>query len=403
MTEGNLVKWLKQVGDCVARGDVLAEVETDKATMEVEAVDEGVLVEILVAAGTSNVGVNEPIATLEAAGEKAIALTARSSIGSRPHGKEPPPVKQAEVVRLPQSPGHKPNIAAVRPSSAGNRIFISPLARRTAGQSNVGIDLLRGSGPRGRIVVADVIAEISNRPAGMERDVIAAGERFSVVRPTSMRQAIASRVSEAKRSIPHFYLTIDCNVDTLLELRRKLNDHPDNRRKVSITDFIIRASALALKNVPEANACWSDGEIHRWNTVDIAVAVALEDGLITPIVSGAENRSVDQIAAEMMRLTSAAKLGQLRSEEFKGGSFSISNLGMYGIRHFEAIVNPPHAAILAVGACERRPVVIDDQISIATIMSCTLSADHRIIDGAGGAILLGEFKKLIENPLALIR
>lgn len=405
MTEGNLVKWSKTVGDHVARGDVLAEVETDKATMEVEAVDEGVLSEILVAAGTDSVAVNTPIATLEATDEKGVAVVnSFSAIEPRSHSMESSAAKRKQVSLRPQISTSIPHKTAMPgPCETAKRISISPLARRTARQSNVAIDTLQGSGPRGRIVVADVIAAISDAQPATERKVAVASERFSVVKLSNMRQAIAARVSEAKRSIPHFYLTIDCDVDLLLELRAKLNSLPDSNQKASITDFIIRASALALKNVPEANACWSDGEIQRWNTVDIAVAVALEDGLVTPIVREAENKSVSQISLEMARLTSAAKQGQLKPAQFQGGSFSISNLGMYGVRHFEAIVNPPHAAILAVGACGRRPIVVDDRVSIATMMSCTLSADHRIIDGAVGAALLAEFKKLIENPLALLR
>jgi len=403
MTEGNLVRWIKKVGDRVTRGDILAEVETDKATMEVEAADEGVLAEILVAEGTNSIAINTPIATLDVAdGKSTESADALSAIEHNPHHERSPP-KRIEAPR--QTSKSAPATAVARRLlESGNRISISPLARRTAARSKVEVAGLRGSGPQGRIVVADVIAAISRGSFEMQRGVATADDpRFSVVKPSNIRRAIAARLSDAKRNIPHFYLTVDCNVDSLLELRTRLNDLSGSKQKASITDFIIRASALALKITPEANACWSNGEIHRWNTVDIAVAVALEDGLIAPIVRAAEKRSVDQIAAEMARLASAAKQGLLKTEELQGGSFSISNLGMYGIRQFEAIVNPPHAAILAVAACERRPVIVDDRISIATMMTCTLSADHRILDGASGAVLLREFKTLIENPLALMR
>lgn len=398
MVEGNLTRWLKKVGDQVARGEVIAEVETDKATMEIEATEEGILSEILVLEGTSNVKVNAPIATLGGSGQAEPPLPAPSVVPAnvaRP---------QAAVDPVPSALSRSPaprSVAANKPSGTQRRIAISPLARRKALEFGVEIDGLRGSGPRGRIVLVDVVG-VAQKIAARSGSEPGRGGGFTAIKPSNMRSTIAMRVTGAKQTIPHFYLTIDCNVDAALDLRRTLNSLPDAARRLSITDLVIRASALALKKVPDANSSWYDGEIRQWDTADIAIAVALESGLITPIVRQAESKSVTEISAEMERLVSAAKTGQLRPEEFQGGTFSISNLGMYGISQFEAIINPPHAAILAVGACERRPIVKGDDVAIATMMTCTFSGDHRVIDGAGGALFLSEFRKFIESPLTLM-
>jgi pyruvate dehydrogenase E2 component (dihydrolipoamide acetyltransferase) len=402
MTEGNLAKWHKRMGDRVELGDILADVETDKATMEVEAVAAGTLGQILVPEGSQGVKINQPIAILLSAGESLSDIVGQPVSIKAPaddrHGGVAIPRKEKQIAQ-----SLRPIISAAAPRQAGERIMISPLARRLAQQGQLNISGIRGSGPGGRIVRADVLAALAESERHHDRSSTSANSgSFTVSKVSNMRRIIAARVSEAKRSVPHFYLTIDCRIEALLDLRRELNALPNASYKISVTDLIIRASAIALTKVPQANASWKDDEILQWNSVDIAVAVALDDGLITPIVRQANEKTVAQISTEMTRLAADARSGRLKPEEFQGGTFSISNLGMYGVRQFDAIINAPHAAILAVGIGERRPIVVGEQLVIGTVMTCTLSADHRIIDGALGAALLSEFKKLIEQPLGLI-
>ncbi len=421
MTEGKLAKWLKKEGDSVVSGDVVAEIETDKATMEVEAVDEGVLGRILVAEGTEGVAVNAPIAILLVDGETAsdikVASTAKAT--SKPAAA---PATIAPVVSTPAAPSRA--MAAPTVASSG-RLFVSPLAKRMAEQAGLDLSGVQGSGPGGRIVKSDVEAAIRGgvRPAAamaaaapLAAAPAIASAPMPVVKPaagigyreqphTSMRKVIAQRLSEAKRNIPHFYLSMDCRIDALLKLRKDLNARaPEGKGgyKLSVNDFIVRAAALAMRQVPAVNASWSEQAILLYDDIDIAVAVATPGGLITPIVRQADNKGLAQIANEIKDLATRARDGKLAPHEFQGGSFTISNLGMYGVTNFSAIINPPQSVILAVGAGEQRPVVTDGALAIATVMICTLSVDHRSVDGALGAEYLAAFRKLIEEPLTML-
>jgi pyruvate dehydrogenase E2 component (dihydrolipoamide acetyltransferase) len=429
MTEGGIAKWVKKEGEAVKSGDVLAEIETDKATMEVEAVDEGTLGKIVVPEGTQGVKVNQVIALLLEEGEDASALAAagagKSSAKPAPPAPTAPPQEPSPRVEAPSV-----KEAAPQPATNGHdrqRAFASPLARRMAEQAGLALGQLRGSGPQGRIVKADVEAALAKgappRPVapppttapvapavarapapGLNKDQVAAlagNAPFVEIPHSGMRRTIARRLTESKQTVPHFYLTLDCEIDELLRIRAALNGRAE-KYKLSINDFVIRASALALRKVPAANASWSEDAILRWQTVDIAVAVALEDGLITPIIKGADQKGLAEISAEMRDLAARARAGKLKLEEFQGGTFSVSNLGMYGIKDFAAVINPPHGCILAVGAGEQRPVVKQGALAVATVMSCTLSVDHRAVDGAVGAQFLAEFKKLVEDPLTML-
>jgi pyruvate dehydrogenase E2 component (dihydrolipoamide acetyltransferase) len=425
MTEGNLAKWHKKEGDSVKAGDVLAEIETDKATMEFEAADEGILGRILVPEGAQGVKVNQPIALILEEGEDRAALDQA----------KPAPAAGAPPVAKPEAPKTAPEPAPAVPAprtnghgDGGGRIFASPLARRMAEQAGIDLARLTGSGPHGRIVKADIDAVLAKAaapravapaavparapaPAGAplplssprfrkEQVVALAGNPpFTELPHSNMRRIVAKRMAEAKATIPHFYLTIDCEIDALLRMRKEINAASD--AKVSVNDFVIKAAALALKQVPAANASWSDDAILRWESADIAVAVALEDGLITPIVKGAERKGLGVIAAEMKDFAARARAGKLKLSEFQGGTFSISNLGMYGVKDFAAVINPPHGCILAVGAGEERPVARNGQLAVASVMSCTLACDHRVVDGAVGAQWLQHFKKIIEAPAML--
>ena len=423
MTEGNLAKWLKKEGDEVHSGDVLAEIETDKATMEVEAVDEGTIGKILVPEGAQGIKVNAPIALLLGEGEEASALANLAppppAMPSRQEQESPPP---PDVTSEPASPA----ASALSRERGDGRIFASPLARRMAQHAGIDLAAIRGSGPQGRIVKADIDAALSAArgapaapatarpaapaplvpPAGpvlsKERVAALAGNPPYTERPlNAMRRVIARRLTESKQTVPHFYLTIDCEIDALLKIRAELNSKSEAYR-ISVNDFVIRAAALALRRVPAANASWSEDAILLWDRVDIAVAVALDDGLITPIVKAADHKGLAAIANETKDLVERARAGKLKLEEFQGGTFSISNLGMYGVRDFAAVINPPHGGILAVGAGEQRPVVNDGALAIATVMSCTLSCDHRAVDGAVGAQFLAAFKRLVEDPLTML-
>jgi pyruvate dehydrogenase E2 component (dihydrolipoamide acetyltransferase) len=418
MTEGNVTKWLKREGEEVHSGDVLAEIETDKATMEFEAVDDGRLGKILVPDGAQGIKVNQPIALLLGEGEDASALekldvSAPQTVTAPP---EQPPAKARSAPEAPPAPAR-----------GNGRIFASPLARRMAQQAGLDLAAITGSGPQGRVVKADIEAALSadrgapaiTRPVvqpqpaplaapaaapalSKERVLALAGNPPYTERPlTAMRRVIARRLTESKQTVPHFYLTVDCEIDELLKFRAELNGKSDAYR-ISVNDFVIRAAALALRQVPAANASWSDEAILQWDTVDIAVAVALEDGLITPIVKSADRKGLATIANETKDLAARARAGKLKLEEFQGGTFSISNLGMFGVRDFAAVINPPQGGILAVGAGEQRPVVKNGALAIATVMSCTLSCDHRAVDGAVGAQFLGAFKKLVEDPLTML-
>ena len=417
MTEGNLAKWLKNEGDAIKAGDVIAEIETDKATMEVEAVDEGTLGKILVPAGTEGVAVNAPIALLLEEGEDQSALD----------GGAPAPAPKANGEAKPAAPESAPAPSAQAPAAAaadlGERVAASPLARRMAAQAGIDLKSVQGSGPHGRIVKSDIEAALKGGPrpaAAPQAKTEAAPAAAAAPAPApaapaapptavydeiplnNMRKVIARRLTEAKQTIPHFYLTIDCELDALLAMRAQLNGREGADYKLSVNDFVIKAVALSMRKVPGVNAAWGGDRIFQFKDVDVSVAVAIDGGLITPIVRKADQKGLSTISNEMKDLAKRAKDGKLKPEEFQGGGFSISNLGMYGIKDFLAVINPPQACILAVGAGERRPVVKGDEIKIATVMAVSLSTDHRVVDGALGAVFLQEFKRLVEDPLALL-
>jgi pyruvate dehydrogenase E2 component (dihydrolipoamide acetyltransferase) len=422
MTEGNLVAWHKQEGDTISPGEVIAEIETDKATMEVEAVDEGKLGKILISAGTEGVAVNTTIGVLLEDGETLEGLREDPDV-LKPE--VPKPLLSNKLETPLGTDNVKDIIEDVSESSVEtlggpaihlnktDRVFSSPLARRMAEQAGIDISTVKGSGPNGRIIKDDIDfilkqgvsddVEILAKQLSSEVTVSTevAGPVYEANLNTPMRKVIARRLTESKQTAPHFYMVADCEIDTLLETRSQLNEKIENG-KISVNDLIIRASALALKLVPMANASWTEEETRVYRNVDISVAVAIDGGLITPIVKDAGNKGLKVISEEMKDLAERAKSGKLMPEEYQGGTFSISNLGMYGVKEFSAVINPPQGAILAVGMGEKRPVVKDNALSIATIMTCTLSVDHRVVDGAVGAQFLSAFKKLIEDPLRML-
>ncbi|NBT84906.1 MAG: pyruvate dehydrogenase complex dihydrolipoamide acetyltransferase [Alphaproteobacteria bacterium] len=392
MTEGNLVKWHKKEGDVIKAGQVLAEIETDKATMEVEAVDEGILAKILVAEGTDDVKVNQLIALILEEGEDASSLDNLKT-----------PVLAAAPVTKPVTETIAPEIekaAASVHEHEGGRVFITPLAKRIAEQNHVDSRTIMGSGPNGRIVKADVEKALNG---GLDRAAVPALSLggYTDIKLNGMRKVIAKRLTESKQTVPHFYLSVDCELDTLMDFRRQLNNRPSASYKLSVNDFVIRACALALKEVPEANVTWHETYVRQYNNADISVAVAVDGGLVTPVIRACEQKSVAELSSEMKSLATRARAGKLMPEEYQGGNFSLSNLGMYGVKSFAAIINPPQACILAVGVGEERAIVKNGQIVVATVMNCTLSVDHRAVDGAIGARFLAAFKSLIENPLGL--
>lgn len=411
MSEGTLARWLKNEGDTVKSGDVIAEIETDKATMEFEAVDEGTIGKILIAAGSAGVKVNTPIAILLEEGEDASAITAAP--------KAAPVAAAATVAAAPAAVAAAAPVVAAPAAPAGGRVFASPLAKRLAAEAGLDLKAVQGSGPYGRVVKADVEAAVKGGVKAAPAPAVAAAAApapkaaaapaaanpfepaYEEIPNSSIRKVIARRLTEAKQTVPHFYLTIDCEVDALLKVRAELNGRSD-AYKLSVNDFVIRAVALALKKVPAANASWGEEAIKRYIDVDVSVAVATPNGLITPIVRHADHKGLAAISNEMKELAGKAKDGKLKPEEFQGGGFTISNLGMFGIKEFAAIINPPQGCILAVGAGEQRPVVKNGALAIATVMSCTLSVDHRVVDGAVGAEFLAAFKKLIEDPLSML-
>ncbi len=429
MTEGTLARWLKKEGDTVKAGDVIAEIETDKATMEVEAVDEGVLGKILVADGTEHVKVNDPIAVLVDAGEAvptAAAPAAAAPVAAAPVA-APVAAPAAAVAPAPvATPAAPAPVAApaAAPAASGERVFASPLARRMASQAGIELAAVKGSGPNGRIVRADIEAAQKGQPAAAPAPVApvaapapaaapAPVRAASIAQPhklvphTSIRKVIARRLTEAKSTIPHFYVSMDIDVGELVSLMDKLNakspprEHPD-WYFITINDLIIKASALTLRRLPATNAAWTDDGMAVFEDVDISVAVSIPDGLITPIVKRADQKGLLTISREMKDLATRARAGKLKPDEFQGGGFSISNMGMFGVTQFNAIINPPQAAILAVGAASKRAVVRDDQLAIATVMTCTLSVDHRVVDGALGASWMKTFKQILEDPLSLM-
>ena len=388
MTEGNLVKWHKAEGDIIKAGHVLAEIETDKATMEIEAVEEGILGRILIQAGTENVKVNALIGLILEDGEEKSALDSFKA-----------PEAISIIATTKTEISVEVEVPTAKSSTSEERLFATPLARRIATQKGIDLHDVDGSGPRGRIVKADIENFTVTSTCAPKHTAAA----YIDLPMNNMRKTIAKRLTESKQTIPHFYLTIDCDIDKLLALRGEINALPKATQKLSVNDFIIRACSLALHEVPEANATFHDTFVRQYSTVDIAVAVAIDGGLVTPVIRSAEQKPVSVLSTEMKSLAERARAGKLKPEEYQGGGFTLSNLGMFGIKHFGAIINPPQASILAVGAGEPRAVVKDGQLAIATMMSCTLSVDHRAIDGAVGSRFLAAFKELIENPLCLFR
>ncbi len=469
MTEGNLAKWLIGEGDAIRAGDAIAEIETDKATMEVEAVDDGILGKILVPDGTEGVAVNQVIGIVLEDGEDASAIdaiatdespapAAASAAPTAPAAPSPAPSPIGDVRVTPLArrvaqqmsvdlasvtatgpggvitlgdveaaaggatksiPPVSTSVSTPVSTGGGDRIFASPLARRMASQAGLDLSAISGSGPDGRIVKSDIDAAQASGTAPAASAPVAAPIAAPVAAATStpapaasaedqdvklstMRRVIAGRMIESKTQVPHFYLTMDCEIDELLKIRSRLNKQaePD---KISVNDFVIRACGLALREVPEANVSWlGDGMMRQFGAVDISVAVAIDGGLITPIVRNVDQKGFVAISREMKDLAARARDGKLMPEEYQGGSFSISNLGMFGVKQFDAVINPPQACILAVGAGEQRPVVRDGEIVVATVMSCTLSVDHRVVDGAIGARLLAAIKRFIEFPPAML-
>ena len=422
MEEGTLAKWLVKEGDSVSSGDLLAEIETDKATMEFEAVDEGIIGKILVAEGSEHVAVNTAIAILIEEGE---TLLDSATAAPQPAVQATPEPTSNASASVPQnSPASQSTVQA----TAGARVFATPLARRLAADKGIDLSTIAGTGPNGRIVKADVLSASASPKAavvatasftqgqtataapvatGASSDAVKKlyeGRDYSEVSLDGMRKTIAARLSESKQTIPHFYLRRDINIDALMSLRAMVNkDLSERNVKLSVNDFIIKACALALQNVKTANVVWAGDRVLQFDASDIAVAVAIDGGLITPVLRDAEQKSLSVLSAEMKDLAARARDKKLMPQEYQGGSFSISNLGMYGIDNFDAVINPPHAAILAVGAGKKKPIVKEDgELGSATIMSVTLSVDHRAVDGALGALLLDDIVKNLENPFVLM-
>jgi pyruvate dehydrogenase E2 component (dihydrolipoamide acetyltransferase) len=441
MEKGNLAKWLKKEGDKVKSGDVIAEIETDKATMEVEAVDEGTLARILVPEGTQDVAVNDVIAVLAGDGEdvKAAGSAAPAKAEKSEPKAEAKPTPQADPPKLEEKPAPAAAAPAPKPAAAPapqaasapqanghDRVFSSPLARRLAKDAGIELSRIDGSGPHGRVIARDVEQAKSGKglkapaaaPAGgpalapsmSDKQILALFEpgSYEVVPHDGMRRTIAQRLTASVQTIPHFYLTIDCDIGKLLAAREEINTAAPKDKdkkplyKLSVNDFVIKAMAVALQRIPNCNVSWTEGGMLKHRHSDVGVAVAMPGGLITPIIRKAETKTLSAISNEMKDFAARARARKLKPEEYQGGTTAVSNLGMYGINHFTAVINPPHASILAVGASEERPVVRNGKIEIASIMSVTLSCDHRAIDGALGAELIGAFRQLIENPVMMM-
>jgi pyruvate dehydrogenase E2 component (dihydrolipoamide acetyltransferase) len=437
MEKGNLAKWLKKEGEKVKPGDVIAEIETDKATMEVEAVDEGTLAKIVVPEGTADVPVNQLIAVL--AGEGEDAKSAASSAASAPAAKaaeaaKPPEAPKAAAPAAPakaEAPKSAPASAAPAQATNGHaRVFSSPLARRMAKEAGIDLSRVTGSGPHGRVVARDVegakdgkglkapgAAPSAAAPATGATFQLPSDDKvralyeegsYEVIPHDNMRRVIAQRLTASTQNIPHFYLTVDCVIDKLMDAREQINaSAPKNKEgkpayKLSVNDFVVKALAVALQKIPDANVSWTESGMLKHKHSDIGVAVALPGGLITPIVRQAETKTLSAISNELKDMVARARARKLKPNEYQGGTSSVSNLGMYGIKDFTAVINPPHATILAAGAAEQRPIVRAGQIVPAHVMSCTLSCDHRAVDGALGAELIGAFRTLIENPVMMV-
>ncbi len=446
MEEGTLAKWLVKEGDSVSAGDVIAEIETDKATMEVEAVDEGKIGKILIDGGATGVKVNTPIAVLLEEGEDEAAIGADIPSLQEGEGATPTPDAEEDGRPSPQGGGlgtehavspTSPSMGEVgarralggaesqrqvKPNGQSGRVHASPLAKRIAKEKGIDLSALTGSGPYGRIVKRDVEAKPGAKPEATMRgqpvpqvapamsneDIAKLFEpgSFESIPHDGMRRIVAQRLTLAKQTIPHFYLTIDCPLDALLAARARMNESASTEGegafKLSVNDFIIKAMAMALQRMPAANATWTETAILRHKSSDVAVAVAVENGLFTPVIRNAEKKSLSAISNEMKDMAARARSKRLAPHEYQGGTTAISNLGMYGIRNFDAVINPPHASILAVGAGEKRAVVVEDEVKIATMMTVTLSVDHRVIDGALGAELLAAFRGFIEDPVTML-
>ena len=415
MTEGTVAKWLIAVGETVHSGDVIAEIETDKATMEVESIEDGVVAHILVEAGSENVAVGTVIAILAEAGEAVDAISAAPSTAAADEAPAAPantPANTKAVVKetpaVAQTSVAQTGVAQKSMAETSKRIFATPLARRIAANKGIALDGLTGSGPHGRILRRDVEAapaapavQITPASADMLSSPAAAGAS-ELVANSQMRQVIASRLQQSKQQAPHFYVTVDCQIDTLLAARRALNEKAPDGVKISLNDLVIRATAMALMAVPDANVAYEDTHTRRFQHADICMAVAIDGGLVTPVIWAAETMGLAALSQTTADLASRARQGQLRAAEYTGGSFTISNLGMFGVREFAAVINPPQGAILAVGAGEQRPVVVDGALTVATLMTVTLSADHRAIDGAVAAQWLQSFKGFVENPVTML-
>jgi pyruvate dehydrogenase E2 component (dihydrolipoamide acetyltransferase) len=436
MEKGNLAKWLKKEGDKVKSGDVIAEIETDKATMEVEAVDEGTIAKILVPEGTQDVAVNDVIAVLagdgedvKAAGAGAGAASAQPKAASTAQAPAAKPAPPAAPAAAPAAKAAAPAPQAAVPASQTNghaRIFSSPLARRLAKEAGIEFSRINGSGPHGRVIARDVEEARSGKglkapaaaPAGApsiapsmsDKQIRALYEdgSYEVIPHDGMRRTIAQRLTASVQTIPHFYLTMDCNIGKLVEAREEINAAAPKDKdgkpayKLSVNDFVIKALAIALQRIPNANVSWTDGGMLKHRHSDVGVAVAMPGGLITPIIRKAETKPISIISAEMKDFAARARARKLKPEEYQGGTTAVSNLGMYGIKDFTAVINPPHATILAVGTGEERAIVKHGKIEVAQIMSVTMSCDHRTVDGALGAELIGAFKLLIENPVMMV-
>src|SRR5688500_7784212 len=420
MEEGTLAKWLVKEGDTVASGDILAEIETDKATMEFEAVDEGTIARILVPEGTDEVKVGTVIALIAGEGEDAASVKAPAARAPEAKAAPAPAPASAQPSEPKAAPAAAPSPAPAPQARAqgGDRIKASPLARRLASAQNIDLGALAGSGPGGRIVKADIEAAASPgegrgpaakaAPAAAPAPVAASATvgaeiPHGAVKLSNMRKTIARRLTEAKQTIPHIYLTVDVQLDALLKLRAELNKGLESRGiKLSVNDLLIKALAAALVEVPECNVSFAGDQLIKYHRADISVAVSIPGGLITPIVAGAEAKSLSAISKEIGDLAARAKEGKLQPHEYQGGTASLSNMGMYGIKQFDAVINPPQGMIMAIGAGEKRPYVVDDSLQIATVMSATGSFDHRAIDGADGARLMQAFKRLIEAPLGML-
>ena len=405
MEEGTLSKWLVKEGDTVTSGDLIAEIETDKATMEVESIDDGTIGKILVREGQEAVKVNEPIAILLLDGENLSDIKSIKKEPSTENVQEIEKTESKEKINFKSNKTSKidldTNINIENLKKNETRIFASPLAKNIAKQRDIDLSLVNGSGPNGRILKAD-IENFNNNEDLLQNEITSNNNNSELIKNSSMRKTIAERLVKSKNEAPHFYLSLDCNIDQLLKIRSMINLKSNDKYKISVNDMIIKAASSSLIKVPKANASWENENTRYFNNTDISVAVAIDGGLITPIIKDVQSKGLLEISEDMKLLANKAKDGKLLPEEYVGGSFSISNLGMYGIKEFSAVINPPQGAILAVGSGEKRPIVLNDQLTIASIMTVTLSCDHRVVDGAVGAQFLSVFKDFIENPSLML-